>query len=402
MELGLRNKPTIRMRPRVLIVIAALIACGSLYPFRFTVPEPHAAAWVKLFSDWSLITAKGDALGNLVLFIPFGFAGVFAVPAHSHPPFRVVTVALLSLALATMLQVAQIYFPPRTPALVDVVWNMAGTVLGIIAGLSLGKHIELRWRTWQPEYALPLGLVALWIAAELLPLVPSLDLQSIKNTLRALLRPHMSPPDVLWHMAGVLVAGHSLTAIFGRSRALRWLGLLIAIVIAGKVLVVTRVLDASTLVGVAVGYGVWHFVSKRTSSSDAVVLVVLLVAYTLKALEPFELRPIPAAFSWIPFAAMLQGSMLINVEVLVESVFAFAGLLGLVRMLGSGVGASSFVLALWVAALEAAQMYLVGRSPDVTEPLLVLLVGQFLRYVPAGIAPAPRPHQPHGRSTRHR
>lgn len=376
------------MRFRILFLFAGLIAYGSLYPFNFTVPEAHAAAWVRLFQDWSLITSKGDMLGNVALFVPFGFAGVFAFPAQSHSPLRVMTLALISLALATVLQIAQIYFPPRTPAMADVFWNMAGAATGIVAGLSLGAHFRLRWRTWDRAYALPLGLIVLWIAAELLPLVPSLDLQSIKDSLKALLRLRLSPPDILWHAAGVLLAGRALTAIVGTARASQWLGVLVAAVIAGKVLVVTRVLNASTLAGFAAGYGVWRLVSgwKQPWRGETVVLAVLLAAYTLKALEPFELRPVPAAFGWVPFAAMLQGSMLVNAEVLIESVFVFAGLLGLVRMQGSGVGASSVVLALWVGALEAVQMYIVGRSPDITEPLLVLLVGQILRRAPAGTA----------------
>ena len=376
------------MRSRILFLFAGLIAYGSLYPFHFAVPEAHGAAWVRLFQDWSLITSKGDMLGNVALFVPFGFAGVFAVSDQSHPPLRVTTLALISLALATALQIAQIYFPPRTPAMADVVWNMAGAATGIAAGLSLRAHFRLRWRTWQRADTLPLSLIVLWIAAELLPLVPSLDLQSVKDSLKALLRLHLSPPDILWHAAGVLLAGHALTAIFGTARASQLLAVLVAAVIAGKVLVVTRVLNASTLAGFAAGYGAWRLVSgwKQPWRSEAVVLAVLLAAYTLKALEPFELRPVPAAFGWVPFAGMLQGSMLINAEVLIESVFVFAGLLGLVRMQGSGVGASGIVLALWVGALEPVQMYIVGRSPDITEPLLVLLVGQILRHAPAGTA----------------
>lgn len=66
-------------------------------------------------------------------------------------------------------------------------------------------------------------------------------------------------------------------------------------------------------------------------------------------------------------------------------------MLGLIRMRGPDVGASSVVLALWVGAIEAIQMYIVGRSPNITEPLLVLLVGQILRHAPPGTAPVVRP-----------
>lgn len=381
------------MRFRILLLLAGLIAYGSLYPFNFILPQSHASEWAKLFLDWSLVTGKGDALGNVGLFIPFGFFGVLSLPAQSRPPPRIAVIVLASLALATVLQIAQIYFPPRTPAMIDVIWNMAGAATGIIAGVSLSKHFRLHWPTWDRAYSIPLALIALWVAAELLPLVPALDLQEIKESAKALMRFHMSPVNVLWHAVGALLAGCALTAIASRDRALRWLGLLVVVVIAGKIFVVTRVLNASTLVGLAVGYGVWHLVSgwQRPGRAETVVLAALLAAYTLKALEPFQLQVDPREFSWIPFASMLRGSMRINAQSLIESVFFFAGMLGLIRMQGANVGVSSIMLALWVGTLEAIQMYIVGRSPDITEPLLVLLVGQILRHMPSGNAPPATP-----------
>jgi len=371
------------VRLRILLIVSALIAYGSLYPFDFTVPGSAADAWGTLLHDWSMTTSRGDALGNLALFLPLGFIGVFAFPGRS--PVAVMRLGLFSLFLAAVLQVAQIYFPPRTPAIADVMWNMMGACLGIAAGLVLRDSVRLRWQSWDRAYAVPLTLIVLWIAAELLPLVPSLDLQLIKESVKALLALHMSTPDIVWHAGGVLLAGRALTAIAGRSRALRWLAVLIVVVIAGKMLIVTRVLNASTLAGLVLGYGAWGVVSMRPSR-DAVVVCALVIAYTLKALFPMTLRAVPADFNWLPFAGMLQGSMLINAQVLVESVFVFAGVLGLLRMLGSSVIASSVVLAFWAAALEAAQLYIVGRSPDITEPLLVLLVGNILQRAPASSA----------------
>src|SRR5687767_6727347 len=63
------------MRFWLMFLFAGLITYGSLYPFRFTLPDSHSLAWAKLFLDWSLVTGKGDALGNVGLFIPFGFVG---------------------------------------------------------------------------------------------------------------------------------------------------------------------------------------------------------------------------------------------------------------------------------------------------------------------------------------
>jgi VanZ family protein len=384
------------MRTRILLILAALIVYGSLYPFNFVVPPSNAAAWDRLLYDWTPFTSRGDALGNLGLFVPFGFAAVFSVPGRSRSGAApgVVPILIVSFALATALQIAQIYFPPRTPAMADVIWNMIGAGLGIAAGWLARGHIALKWRGWQDAYAIPLVVLALWFSAELLPFVPSLDLQAIKNSVKALARLHLSPFDILWHAAGVLVAGRALKAIVGTERTVVLLAMLIAVVIAGKVLVVTRVLNASTLAGCAIGYAVWCFAwaSKRPLRGESAIPLVLLAAFTLKALEPFELTSVPADFNWIPFARMLQGSMIINSMVLVESVFVFAGVLGLARMQGARIGAITFVLALWVGALETIQMYLVGRTPDITEPLLAVMVGLLLRSLPAGHPPGTNRH----------
>src|SRR6185295_15701501 len=252
------------VRTRILLLVAALITYGSLYPFHFTVPPSHAAAWIKMFQDWSLITSKGDMVGNIVLFLPFGLAGVFAIAGQTTSP-RITTLALLGFALAFVLQIAQIYFPPRTPSIADVFWNMAGMALGIYAGLSLRQQLHARWQGWRPAYAIPVALLALWISAELLPFVPSLDFQAIKNSVKALLRMHLAPPDVIWHAAGALVAGRALAAIFGVPRSSWLLAVLLAAVAAGKVIVVTRVLNAPTLLGFALGYAGWHILSRRDS-----------------------------------------------------------------------------------------------------------------------------------------
>ena len=381
------------MRSRVLWLLAGLITYGSLFPFHFVAPGSPGAAFEKLLLDWTLFTSWGDALGNLGLFVPFGFAGVFTVPGQARAPHRVSTILLASFLLALVLQVLQIYFPPRRPAMADVVWNMLGASVGILAGWFLRGRIQVRGRAWQNAHAMPVALIALWLAAELLPLVPSLDLQSIKNSVKALLRLDLSPVNILWHAAGVLVAGSALKAIVGAERTMRLLAVLVAIVLAGKVLVATRVLNASTLVGCAAGYAawIWGWGARRPLRGESLIPLIVLAAYTLKALEPFEVRWTPADFSWVPFGAMLQGEMLINAMVLVTSVFAYAAILGFVHMRKGAVGAVSVVLALWVGALEAIQMYIVGRTADITEPLLVLLVGLMLRYVPDGAKHEPRP-----------
>ena len=67
------------MKSWILYLIIGLITYGSLYPFSFSIPAAHGAAWTALFSDLSLGSSRMDAFGNLLLFVPFGFAGILSI-----------------------------------------------------------------------------------------------------------------------------------------------------------------------------------------------------------------------------------------------------------------------------------------------------------------------------------
>jgi hypothetical protein len=385
-------------RAKLLAVIAALITYGSLYPFQFAVPEAHAEAWARLLGG-ALRTSKGDLLGNLALFFPFGFAGVFALERDRHPPLSLAMVICTSAVLATLLQVAQIYVPTRNAALIDVALNIAGTGLGIAAGLFLSGRVRLPGMAWHDVRALPLALVALWAASELLPLVPSLDLQALKDSAKALLRPSLAIDEVAVHAAGAAVAGWALSALLGETLALRALVALAAAVAAGKLIIVTQVLDASVVTGLALGCAGWAAISRLRAPQRAEALLALLgVACLLRALSPFEFRSEPGALSMVPFAALLSGSMLVNSKALAASSFLYTAILGLMRALRAAPVPATLALAVVVTLLELLQLFIVRRSADITEPLLVLAIGWLVYLSPTpGARPAAQAARPAAR-----
>ncbi|MGH8719823.1 MAG: VanZ family protein, partial [Burkholderiales bacterium] len=91
------------------------------------------------------------------------------------------------------------------------------------------------------------------------------------------------------------------------------------------------------------------------------------------ALVPFTLRWPAAEFSWIPFAGQLEGAMLTNLTALIERLFLYAGILWLISLSGRGIWAGAICLAAFALLLEAAQMFVAGRTPDITEVIWVLL-----------------------------
>lgn len=360
---------------RVLSVIALLIAYGSLYPGNFV--TPGAGAMKEFLADWRLFTSRGDLLGNLALFFPLGIAGIlFASPSLSVT-IRVAWLLLLALAFSFVLQLAQVWLPSRSAALADVVWNMAGMMLGMATAHLIGKRTSGRVHAFDSATLAAQSVLVLWLLTELLPLVPTLDWQKFKDALKPLFLDYtLSFPAAMMHAAGVIIAGSAFVAL--GQRPAWWLSGTVVLVMAGKLAIVNLTLDASTLTGVLAGY-IGFLVMLRLGSAKifASAFWLLFAAWSITAITPFS----PASggtFNGIPFATMLQGSMEIGVRGLVQSLFIYTALLWLAQKIGTGIGKAMTGLAIWSCLIELTQMGLLGRTADVTEPILLLLVGWVL------------------------
>lgn len=359
---------------RFFLIITFLIVYGSLYPLDITEPPP--SAWRGFLGDWSLYTSSGDVLGNIALFFPFGLAGTWSLSMR-NAAIRDALVLALAFIFAFSLQLAQVWLPSRSAALVDVVWNLAGTGFGIVAAhLAVGRA-GAGMVAIPSARLVPLGLLILWLLAELSPLVPSLDLQKFKDALKPLiLGPEFHFPDITAHAAGVFTAGSALAMLTPHPS--KWLFGLISLVLAGKLIVVHLTLDASLLIGLMVGYLAWLLLpTSHRKERFGLAFIVLFAAWAIVALTPFS--PVPGgSFNSIPFATMLKGSMEVNVRGVAQSLFIYTGLLWFAQMMVGRISGVMVGLILWACLLELTQMLILGRTADITEPILILLIGWLL------------------------
>ncbi|SHL78817.1 VanZ like family protein [Nitrosospira sp. Nsp11] len=376
---------------RVLSVIVVLIAYGSLYPG--DISEPGAGAVKQFLTDWNLLTSRGDMLGNVALFFPLGMAGILFTRKRSDSRIGVATLLFLALIYSFGLQLAQVWLPSRSAALADVAWNMVGTAAGIATAHLIATRSSARGQPLDVPSLVPLVVLVLWLLTELLPLVPSLDIQKFKDALKPLfLVFSFSFPATTMHAAGIVVAGNAFTAL--GQRAAWWLGASILLLWAGKVVIVNLTLDASLLLGTLAGYG-GYLIALRAGRKMPfeVAFWLLLAAWNINALTPFSPAP-GGTFNGIPFATMLGGSMEVNVRVLVQSLFTYTAMLWLIQKMGVSIKGAAFGLAIWSSLLELIQMGLLGRTADVTEPILLLGIGWALSAAQGSI---PQPHpQPSG------
>jgi len=180
--------------PLLLLIVAALIVYGSLYPFEFALANADSRALHRLLTIDPLGTSRSDILANVALFVPFGLVGVTAVSGRGLRPVRILLVLLFGLALAVALQIVQLFIPSRVPTLTDVVWNGLGLALGALAATLPVVRRLLQGLERAPRLSVPVLLIGAWIAYRLAPFAPSIDVQVIKDSLKPLLlTPRLTP-----------------------------------------------------------------------------------------------------------------------------------------------------------------------------------------------------------------
>jgi hypothetical protein len=364
-----------RLKP--LAVVAALIAYGSLYPFDFEIPRQFDRTVHDFLVDWRLWTSRGDVLGNVGLFVLYGLAGVWAAGLTVRRRAAAVTLGS-GMALALLLQIAQLWVRSRSALLADVFWNTIGVGLGIAAAAMFGASRRRASVPFELLRSAAVVLAAIWLLAELAPLVPALDFEGIKRSLRPLVRSaRVDLPALFYRAAQVLLLFRLAVEVVGWTRVFGRVVAGLALVLGAKVVIVQQFVDWTTVLGFAAGSSGWWLLvtaSRRSIVRSEILLALLIAAYALQALAPF-VRGAPTPFSWLPFATSLDGAMLPNLRALAAAAFTLGGCVWLMRDLGWPVLRSSAALAALVLALELGQIWIQGRTPSSTEPVLVLLVG---------------------------
>jgi VanZ family protein len=373
------------------VLFVALITYGSLFPFRFVDPQRLGRHWDDLLTTWQWWTSTGDVLGNVLLFVPLGAVLGWAMGRRGTPWPLWVMAWIATLLFAFALQAAQLYVPQRDPALVDVWWNGWGAALGMMVGRWFSRlRVGLGGGVMSRAEGLPTLLVAALIALEWAPLAPTLDWQNIKEALRPLLlQPQWVPTRTAQSLALVPTLAVLLEAVLPRerSRALLALAALLGVVFGAKLFVVGQYVDAGAVSALVAAGAITHAAFHRRKWLVWFATVAMVGSWAVSGLRPFLFVETAAqAFDWMPFRSMLQGSMLANAWSLVHAVVMAACVMTLVCRAGAPrIVAGAAIVALSLA-LEVAQIYLPGRSPDITPALLALGVA-WLWPVPGSIEP---------------
>lgn len=357
----------------LLILISVLIGYGSLYPFDFAPGEGGLTELSTFFTQPDLQMSRGDLVGNLLLFTPYGFVAASMAGTRKHPASALAVLLGLGGSLALALQFAQLWLPSRVPALGDVFVNIAGMLLGVTAaGLARRLMPSLPGNRAQP--LIPLGLALSWLAYQWFPFVPTLDLQNITNALKPLLlSPQFDAPRTL-HTAVAWLAFFKLWDIIAAGRTSSLMLAAVGVFIVGaKVLIVGAGISLNNVLGLGLALAFLRWCN--APSALPVLLIAMLLSLFLSGLAPFAIQNTPSAFHWIPFTGMLEGDMGNNLMNLIEKTYFYGALILLMTRHGARPVPASIAVASCLLAVEAAQIFIAGRTAETTDPVLALILG---------------------------
>jgi VanZ family protein len=313
-----------------------------------------------------------DAAINLLLYFPLGMAA-FLAAARRHGSVVAFDAALLiALGLSASMEMLQIYDPGRTCSLLDVLCNVAGAAAGAAMALAFHPELEsLARRTPGRHGPAALLLAACWASYQLYPFYPLLSRTKLRASLELLAGTASFSAVEVWASAAEwLAVALAMEAFLGRMRP-GWLLAAMAC-LPLRLLIAERSVTIGEMLGAALALLLWSLLPERKRLAAGVLL--LAAAIVLRELSPFRLAETPHPFSWIPFAATFESERQSATVILLRKAFEYGALVWLFRTQGISYARAAVAVAGSLAILEAIQRYLPGRTPEITDSVVALLM----------------------------
>jgi VanZ family protein len=350
---------------RLLLIVSILfILYGSLYPFDFDFQRTDASPVFVLLHSWPARFTRfefRDGASNILLYFPLGLAACAVLRRRAW------AAVLLGGALSTGIEMLQLYDATRTCSGYDVVANLIGSALGALAALVLPLN-RARWPERARRETPALALVVCWAVYQWYPFLPEIRLGHLRAGFHHLSAAPLSGVETV-AAAGEWFALAMLAKALLGALPVRWL-VLILLALPARLLILERSLDPAEAAGAAAALVLWAVIPDRRRGTAGACL--LAAAIVLRELAPFRFAAEPGPFSWLPFSGTLAADRLPAVLVLFRKAYAYGAMVWLLRSWGPlRAGAA---LAASLAAMEWAQRWMPGRTPEITDSVLVLIM----------------------------
>lgn len=367
----------------ILLITIVLIVYGSLYPFHFH-PSPARPLWV-LFHSWPAALDRfeiRDIAINILIYIPIGLFGALWFgrgKARCLPP---VLTIVLAAALSLSMELCQLFDARRQASFFDVLTNVAGACIGVLLARLYGRTLlRILARRGARSVAHRSGTILLllcWFSFQTYPWFPHVGLYAIRAKL-AVLGSNFAVPGVgtIGTVVDWLAVAQLLEAAAGAEAA--WLLPLLMALIPARILIVGRTFTWAELTAAVAGWALWTMWLRRYSKRAGLLAWLAAILLSMRGLAPFHWAGKVNSFVWIPFAGLLESNWDSAALVLLDKSFLYGTAVWLFRKAGYSHTWATAGLAALLASIEAAQVYLPGRTAEITDPILLLIMSVLLK-----------------------
>ena len=362
---------------RFLLITIILIAYGSLYPLEFLIPTDFSIQIGKLadFRIWK--SGINDAIANVFLFIPFGIAIQHAFKGRSISTFT--GLVALTFIYAFLIQTFQIWTPERIPYGSDALWNVFGSIIGMTILTTSGQYFkdfkDLSMASgWSRN--LPLIIVACFIVIDLQPFIPTFDVDTIKNNLKAVMTSNgLSVAEIvkysLFYFIPLTLWQLYFRNIYG---PLKVIGGLFAVIFL-QFFIVNSGINHNAIIGAIIAVVVSGLFSHSVTTKTLLSCITALIIFN--ALNVFEYRG-GVTFNWILFKPALSGNTLVNIFAMLEKSLFYCLFFYFCSREKVKFSQAVVTLSIIVFILEVLQTNIQGSTPDITENVAVLFAAYIM------------------------
>ncbi len=368
--------------PNFSLIAAAIfliIVYGSLYPFHFRANPDSRGPAQSLLATWRDPPGRGDFAANILLYFPLG---LFLIQIARRTPLALrIAVAILSgIALSICIELLQFYDEGRVSSMTDVYANTVGVAAGAAAGAVLFRTpLRFRLRTVASRPFVIILLVS-WFGYRWFPFVPVIDLHKYWTAIKPLvISPTLSPLDLYRHTVIWLAVALLIEALFGVARSRLIVPLAVFAITFGRVLIVETALSPAEVAGAALSIALWSAWMSKLKARTRMIALLFAAEIAIESLRPFEFTATRRSFGWVPFGAFMRGSIELNIRSLLEKTFLYGSMVWLMVRAGIRFTPAVILSAAFVLSLRIGQLFLPGRSAEITDPIIVLIVAGVMK-----------------------
>jgi VanZ family protein len=366
---------------RILLLVVVMTLYGSFYPWQFQARDLPVSPIRILLHSWPAVFDRfvgRDTVVNLVLYVPFGVFCFLSMNESQSRVLRSMMTVLAAALLSASIEMAQLFDDSRLCSLLDVACNTAGAGIGILLAGTFPRAISEVVHEAEAVGAFRLsGVIALlylWAGYQLFPGFPELSQTALRSKLALFLSGGTWPVRAFFESLAGWLAISALLDYWGGPRRVGRMLATALLAIPLKLFIAHRTMTGSEVAGALLAIGLW-MIFRRLAQPMLAAGLLAVAALVAAGLAPFRLTAVPQPFTWVPFLPMLESPWEPAFQILLQKSFLYGAAVWLLNENGRGWMISSLMVAAPLAIVEGIQVFLPGRTPEVTDPLLAFILG---------------------------